>query len=774
MASLTAVIQKLQGLIVTGYEKLGSERRRSRRRKTALSGSSGRGKRFVRKTTSECLCQCKGSLCQVCYSCEKGGESIVEPSVTGESVSNESITPLEWHAALLAYIQLSNQIRERYPQWRDRMYESNCSANSNQSQKETASTNLDGESTDAAEDKEMHRQQQLTAREIKDLKQMLDYAVWAYEPDEEVLRGLLQGNPSDGTDEKKIESTNDGYQLLVHRTTSYIEPSSGADGADNAQSLKNSTRKLRKPPGRVGYYVAVSHSKKELLIGMKGTSTLEDILTDCCGRALRLDLENDPHHLNVCECESSSQQSIADEASDLEEDDHADNSNENDYVIEYENDETLHISMISSGNDPSNPDEIEVNLIEVGVLHHDESVETTIPLHQAAQTHISNTFDGTKSLPKALQQQNTPKRKSSGVNLSTLSAPTPVENILLLPTRQTLVKSNQSHNRGKPTQSNDEIIESHGIEMQPERTTKVRGVHEGLLHCAQQLFSEISPLIEEFALSKGYDVVCTGHSMGAGTSALLAILIRGKYPELVVPNELVERVRVYAFAPPPVTDRATSLACQHYVLSIVNNSDIIPRSSLTNLDISLTMLEAVRNRLVDCGMNPGVNNAKDSSDVCEKPKKIISSMTALYRKLSEGTDGELIIEPDELQRVFDEAVSDALLGEDEILWDEVGDHHLLVPGNVLMLYQPWALDSPSTSEPCESQAEFLPYQESKNIELASSFKYYALWTNGTATTLKGFEAGAGGNMVTDHLTSSYYRALELLEKSVDAEPCPIK
>lgn len=774
MASLTAVIQKLQGLIVTGYEKLGSERRRMRRRRTALSGSTRKGKRLTRKSTSECLCQYKESMCQYCNSCRDEEASNVESSVTSESALNDSITPLEWHAALLAYIQLSNQIRERYPMWRDRMYEEWYSVNCNPVQvnnnKEQSPDNDQRNNTNNERRRELEldackaHDNTVTASKISELKQMLDYAVWAYEPDEEALRNLLLGNQTADTDEKKVESSNNGYQLIVHRTTSYIEPSSQSN--DN-QTVKNSSKKLRKPPGRVGYYVAISHAKKELLIGMKGTSTLEDILTDCCGRALRLDLENDPHHPNeLFNCDDSSRNTDGDEIEGSCEEYH--NANNNDYVIEYEKDKTLHVSLISGNNDLSNS-EIEVNLIEVGLSHHDESIEISMPLEQAAQGLNLNTRDAADSPPRTPRQQITPNRKSSRENLSTLSSPQPAENILLVPTSQALGSGNLSNSNDKLTlpaeQSNDEAIESHGIEMQLERTTKVRGVHEGLLHCAQQLFSEISPLIEEFAVSKGYVVVCTGHSMGAGTSALLALLIRGKYPELVMPQRGVERVHAYAFAPPPVMDRATSLACQHYVTSIVNNSDIIPRSSLTNLDILLTMLEAVRNSLVDWDMNPGRNaNTRNPNDSCQNPKNIISSMVALFRKLSEGTDGELIIEPEELQQVFKEAVSDAILGEDAILWDEEGSHHLLVPGSVLLMYEPWSSMSETNVTHAHDTAQDQSMQKSERSDLEANTEYQSLWTNGTATMLKGFEIGAGGNIVTDHLTSSYYRALASFEK----------
>ena len=722
MASLAAVIQKLQGLIGTGYEKLGSERRRLRRRRTAR----GRRSRLLHKSTSECLCQTKGSTCNFCNKYEFRNQEQSDFESITESISTDPITPLEWHAALLAYIQLSNQIRERFPSFRDQMYETSDSSNCNaMHENNTADMHMNATSNTSRFNNE---ENPITLSEIKELKLMLDYAVWAYEHDEEKLRNLLQSGCSNPSEVKGNDlNTNHEYQLLVHRTTSYIEPTNEYTGS------KQSSKKLRKPPGRVGYYVAVCHSKKELLIGMKGTSTLEDILTDCCGRALRLDLENDPHH--PCPCNEESQMEVS--SSDDHESDTYDDELQNNYVVDDRNDETLHVSFISVGNNDSKMKEIEVNLVEVELLHQNESIELFTPLKRGKETNEKDL-----AISPMIKKHNNSKR----IDI----APRPAENILLVPTDQ------------QPC---------HGIEMQPERTTKLRGVHEGLMHCAQQVFSEIFPLIEEFAVSKGYDVVCTGHSMGAGTSSLLALLARGKYPDLAIPRECedgaVERVRVYAFASPPVMDKASALACQHYVTSIVNNSDIIPRSSLTNLDILLTMLEAVRNRLVDEDMNPSMNNTRsieDSVDTHQKPKNIISTLVALFQKLSEGTDGAMLIEPTELQQIFNEAVADASLGEDEIFWDDEGDHHLFVPGKVLMFHEPWS------SLDVQKKSSFNAEKDSSEQEAAqgdavSPYSCKAIWTNGTAPMLRGFEVGAGGSIVSDHLTASYYRALSYLFSS---------
>jgi len=41
-------------------------------------------------------------------------------------------------------------------------------------------------------------------------------------------------------------------------------------------------------PGRVAHYIAVSPTKKQVIVGLRGTSTLGDLMTDCCGKAVPL------------------------------------------------------------------------------------------------------------------------------------------------------------------------------------------------------------------------------------------------------------------------------------------------------------------------------------------------------------------------------------------------------------------------------------------------------------------------------------------------------
>jgi len=356
----------------------------------------------------------------------------------------------------------------------------------------------------------------------------------------------------------------------------------------------------------------------------------------------------------------------------------------------------VHISARNGNCSPS--DSVEVELVRDGQKGSTNNYVS----------YVNSSHDTTFSKPHQQQQSGISRKKKSSLTKRIPSS----ENVLLFPlltsgTRRSSTKNQQDATTTSPPEivhsPTDEFMESHGIEMEDNRSHKLRGAHEGILHSAQQLFFEIAPLVEEYAISKGYDVILTGHSLGASTAVLLAVLIRGRYPVLAVPNRfdgtsnddgaerrsdefnIGQRVRAYAFAPPPVLDRGSALACRHYVTSIVNISDIIPRSSMTNLDVLLTVLEAVRRRLVEAGMNPGSSSGGGS-------QSRIASAMALFRKLSEGAEGDLLLDPAELQNISKEAVAEASLGDGEndgFYWDEEFNHHLFVPGKLLMMHEPW-------------------------------------------------------------------------------------
>jgi hypothetical protein len=159
-----------------------------------------------------------------------GSEKLAQDNCDSNRLTNQQL-----QASVLAYIQLASQLRKRQPQARDLLYQSD--------NHESASLPLQPitiEGPDQTVDWPM-------------LKEMLDFAVWAYDEDTEVLRS-------------KLEDIN--YYLLHHRVV-----------APNM------------PPGYVGHYMAICPEKRVLVIGVKGTSTLEDMLTDCCGQAVAFELD---------------------------------------------------------------------------------------------------------------------------------------------------------------------------------------------------------------------------------------------------------------------------------------------------------------------------------------------------------------------------------------------------------------------------------------------------------------------------------------------------
>jgi len=74
----------------------------------------------------------------------------------------------------------------------------------------------------------------------------------------------------------------------------------------------------------------------------------------------------------------------------------------------------------------------------------------------------------------------------------------------------------------------------------------------------------------------GYRLVVTGHSLGAGTAAILAFLLRARYPGT--------SVTCYAYSPPGgLLSRKAALESEKFTVSIVVGDDVIPRTSLANI-----------------------------------------------------------------------------------------------------------------------------------------------------------------------------------------------
>ncbi|KAK3238411.1 hypothetical protein CYMTET_51576 [Cymbomonas tetramitiformis] len=114
--------------------------------------------------------------------------------------------------------------------------------------------------------------------------------------------------------------------------------------------------------------------------------------------------------------------------------------------------------------------------------------------------------------------------------------------------------------------------------------------HSGMLQAARWLKDAVSSKLQEtMKQHPGFSLKVIGHSLGAGTAALLTFLLRSS-PEflVVVPPKKVSCV---AFATPPVFSRELAEACQGFITTVVLQDDVVPRCSLANLrDLQLEAL----------------------------------------------------------------------------------------------------------------------------------------------------------------------------------------
>ena len=420
-------------------------------------------------------------------------------------------------------------------------------------------------------------------QEIAALKQHLDYAVWAYEMETEKLQECFAG-----TD----------FEIRQHNSL-----------------LPNQ----RQRPGHVGHYVAVSLQQKQIIVGIRGTSSLEDLLTDCCGRAVR-----------------------------------------------YRSDE-------------------------------DDEVSARVEV-RAAQPHQIHCHDGDDE--------------------SAIEITSGHERIWIL----------EDSNHDDDDDNNDDAIRC----------------HEGILICAKRLANQIQPLIQQLVLEEDYRVVLCGHSLGAGVASLVAVVLRTRLPELAhhhlcssssnhSDNNTDDepcKMQVFAFAPPPVLDHDSAAAASSYTVSVVNNADLIPRSSLANLTVLLQVLRTVSERLVERKLAP------------TGPAGTAALIRKLTQKLEKVTPADLLLSRDEVRTAIDEAQHQVPLRD---------PHHLYIPGRVRLLYEP----RDASREGNDSRSS------NKDEGTVQRHHYSCIPTDPSAGALRFLELDAF-RIVTDHITASYYASLENL------------
>jgi hypothetical protein len=248
--------------------------------------------------------------------------------------------------------------------------------------------------------------------------------------------------------------------------------------------------------------------------------------------------------------------------------------------------------------------------------------------------------------------------------------------------------------------------------------------HEGVLISATRLANDVQPIVEELLLPSGYKILVVGHSLGAAGASLIGVILRSRIPELLADSK-GEKLKVLAFASPPVLDYENAKACASFTTTIVNNLDVVTRSSLANILITARTLKEVNDKLKEKGLD---------------------STLALLRKLSKGgNDPELLMELDELRAIVDRSVDEVDVNDPD---------HLYVPGKVVIMYHDGELKPNDDADDDKNENSKIVSDEERMVYS------FVLANDGTADVLRMLQLNS--RMLSDHMAPAYRSSLKAL------------
>ncbi|XP_031699866.1 sn1-specific diacylglycerol lipase beta [Anarrhichthys ocellatus] len=257
--------------------------------------------------------------------------------------------------------------------------------------------------------------------------------------------------------------------------------------------------------------------------------------------------------------------------------------------------------------------------------------------------------------------------------------------------------------------------------------------HKGMCQAASYIYKKLvndGILNQAFSIAPEYKLVITGHSLGAGTASLLAILLRNSFPTL----------QCYSFSPPGgLLSKALADYSKDFVVSVVLGKDLVPRLSIPNMeDLKRKILKIVSN--------------------CNKPKYRILLQGCWYELF--GGDPEDF--PTEMDNRREEELSQPLLGEESLMIRHSSSYQslasddspartaahlpLFLPGRILHITE----DGPSRRS-CLSQV-----------------RYRAEWS----TEMAFRSILISPRMLADHLPDTVLHALKSLSSDRPFSLCP--
>uniref|UniRef100_A0A1A8IQB5 Diacylglycerol lipase-beta n=2 Tax=Nothobranchius TaxID=28779 RepID=A0A1A8IQB5_NOTKU len=257
--------------------------------------------------------------------------------------------------------------------------------------------------------------------------------------------------------------------------------------------------------------------------------------------------------------------------------------------------------------------------------------------------------------------------------------------------------------------------------------------HKGMCQAADYIYKKLMNdgiLNQAFSVVPEYKLVITGHSLGAGTAALLAILLHASFPTL----------QCYSFSPPGgLLSKALADYSKDFIVSVVLGKDLVPRLSIPNIeDLKRRILKIVSN--------------------CNKPKYRILLQGCWYELFGGDPDNF----PTEMENRREEQLSRPLLGEESLMIRHSSSYQSLVSD-----------DSPAHSAP--HLPLFLPGRILHITEdgpsrrsCFSQVRYRADWSDEMVFR----SILISPRMLTDHMPDAVLRALNNLSSEGPYSLCP--
>ncbi|XVF21617.1 hypothetical protein REPUB_Repub12eG0105800 [Reevesia pubescens] len=237
---------------------------------------------------------------------------------------------------------------------------------------------------------------------------------------------------------------------------------------------------------------------------------------------------------------------------------------------------------------------------------------------------------------------------------------------------------------------------------------------------------------------EGFRLRLVGHSLGAATASLLAIMLRKKSKmELGFSPDIVSAV---GYATPPCVSKELAEACSDFVTTIVMQDDIVPR-------LSAASLVRLRNEILQTDWMSMVEKAdwKSVVDLVTNAKLVVSSVQDVARKLAdyaqfksikESSDSPMKNKPTSVPLASKlEAKNVAVLQKEEGTYTV--PEELFVPGTVYYLKR--NVDNHAESSDNRSR------------------EYFSLWRRHPGEHFQRIVLSS--NLISDHRCDSHYYAL---------------